>query len=93
MNKADEIINEREAHHGDAYLEANDMLVVMQHLHGRAMTAGVFFCLAVILMKVARAFNDPAHLDNWDDIAGYAMLARRHMERTQNGTVFNSRHV
>jgi hypothetical protein len=80
-----QILDEREAHHGDAYLEANNMLGVVEHLHSKAIRVGVFFCLATILMKVCRAFNDPNHVDNYDDIIGYAMLAKKQIG-INNGT-------
>ena len=72
----------RESHHGESYLEANEMLKVECHNWAKASDAGIFFCLAMIVMKVARAFNDPQHLDNWVDIIGYARLAQGHIERS-----------
>lgn len=31
----------------------------------------------MILDKITRAGEDPMHVDNWDDIAGYALCAKR----------------
>lgn len=81
----EEVLRVREAHHGDSYLEANEMLAVVRGLWNRPVAVGVFFCLSTIIMKVCRAFNDPEHLDNWTDIAGYALLAKDHLERRGSG--------
>jgi hypothetical protein len=34
----------------------------------------------MIAVKLARLINSPAHLDSWDDIAGYALCARKIIE-------------
>jgi hypothetical protein len=47
-------------------------------------------CVYMICDKLARAANDPTHVDNWDDIAGYAACAKMVLEGKQNnkkGTV------
>jgi hypothetical protein len=39
----------------------------------------------MILDKLSRAANDPTHLDNWDDVAGYAACAKRVVSIDNNG--------
>lgn len=82
--KVDGILDERQKTHGDFASHA----VIAQELKsqidksGQELSAVQREGLEMILHKVARILNGNAdHKDHWDDIAGYATLVSRDLER------------
>jgi hypothetical protein len=81
----EDILAERQKTHGDFATHAH----IAQALKDAAFIRGkdtLSFtqreALEMILHKIARIVNgDPNHKDHWDDIAGYATLAARELNK------------
>ena len=76
-----DILNERGANYGEFSDVAKLTLTVMAMLeeHGgiHRMTHSQQLAVAMIVQKLSRLLNgNTHHRDSWDDIAGYALLAR-----------------
>ena len=65
--------------HGDfghAAAVTSSLKAVLEH-ETRHLTAGQREALSMIMVKIGRlCAGNPDHADHWDDIAGYALLAR-----------------
>lgn len=72
------ILNERGATHGDYSTQAafsQTLKGLLRARHPADMTPAMRESLDMICVKVSRLlYGDPAHLDSWVDIAGYANL-------------------
>jgi hypothetical protein len=86
-----EILNEREKTHGDYEAVSlfhttilrfmQDEIKKMRRLDVEPIKSTHFLALEMICLKMARIVcGDPNHADHWDDIAGYAMLAKGERE-------------
>lgn len=83
---SEEILNEREKTHGPY----ENVAITAQHIKV-AMRAGIKYeeidpvlmeSLDMIATKIARIVNgDPNVKDHWDDIAGYALLISRELNK------------
>lgn len=88
MSKGDvsKILDERQKTHGDFRTHA-EMAQDLKDVMNRAqqpLTAVQAEGLEMILHKVARILNgNPDHRDHWDDIAGYATLVSRHLQKQE----------
>ena len=75
LKKASKAISgERDKHYGSPEDSFSQIAVFWtNYLHTLVTTTDV--ANMMILLKMARAMNDPTHEDNWVDIAGYAACA------------------
>lgn len=65
------VTKDRAASHGD--MERNFTRIAdLWSAHLGITVTAVDVALMMVLLKVARAGSNPAHLDNWVDMAGYA---------------------
>lgn len=81
MDKTDEILEERGKTHGNFNEQACTSQILKNYIHAHPNWHTLSYArkeaLDMILHKIARIMNgDPDHHDHWDDIAGYARLAR-----------------
>ena len=65
------VTKDRAATHGDAEKNFNQIAAIWSLRTGATITAAQV-ALMMIDLKVARAWGNPGHADNWVDIAGYA---------------------
>lgn len=74
--KVSEVIDERGRQYGQAWAMSGLALVPMKDQIAYLLSAypRYFFCWIMIHNKLLRLLKDPAHLDSWVDIAGYAQL-------------------
>ena len=92
----DKILEERGAQYGDfadlATLVQSIKVSISVHLSknenfatlGRRQQAVIEEALDMILLKIGRlAVGDPTKKDTWDDIAGYALLPHKSMDRAE----------
>ena len=74
-----DILKRRRLTHGDFGHAASitaDLKAVLER-EVRHLTPGQCAALSMILVKISRiCAGNPDHADHWDDIAGYALLAR-----------------
>jgi hypothetical protein len=80
------ILNERQKTHG----EFSSHAVISQELkdvvgrYERGLNAAQRESLDMICHKIARILNgNPSYKDHWDDIAGYAVLVSREIEKEE----------
>lgn len=77
LEEAQDIVyGDREQTHGDPGKNLRAIAAMWSPVFGVAVTEQQVV-MAMILLKVARAINMPAHRDHWRDIAGYVALAER----------------
>lgn len=86
----EKILAERETTHGDfsktAEISQDFKRVLVKHGEGK-LTNVQAESLGVICHKIARILNgNPNHKDHWDDIAGYATLASKEIDKKQEKT-------
>lgn len=79
MGKILDILEEREATHGDFEMKAIFIQEIMENISGlydwKNMSADQKEAIHMILVKLSRIiYGDANHIDHWDDIAGYAEL-------------------
>jgi len=90
MPKIEDTLKEREAVHGDFEANAQLSQTLKRVMHDGSL-AGISLshvqaeALEVICAKIARiCTGDPGHADHWHDIAGYAKLAEKAIERSSH---------
>ncbi|MCC7041095.1 MAG: hypothetical protein IT516_12375 [Burkholderiales bacterium] len=77
LEEAQDIVyGDREQTHGDPGRNLRAIAAMWSPVFGVTVTEQQVV-MAMILLKVARAINMPAHRDHWRDIAGYVALAER----------------
>lgn len=84
QDKVSSILEERQKTHGDFAHHAVIAQGLKAHISnsGQQLSAVQAEGLEMILHKVARILNgNPNHKDHWDDIAGYATLVSREIEK------------
>ncbi len=88
----DDTLKERDSKYGDARSHFNCTKGMYERWINRSERIGIIFdkverrrmlehVVYMICDKLARASHDPTHLDNWEDIAGYATLMKRELEK------------
>ncbi|AFU18660.1 hypothetical protein ASU2_02590 [Actinobacillus suis H91-0380] len=83
MQSTQEILNERQAQHGsyESFCEIYGGLRKVSDKHAEKLTWQQQTAVEMMLFKIARILNNGAnHQDNWQDIAGYAMLGGKLVE-------------
>lgn len=85
MNKTEEILNERESTHGDYKHTARLSQALKATIWMNAKEKIPFVhqeSLDLICTKIARIISgDPNCIDSWEDIAGYAQLVVRELQK------------
>ncbi len=90
-SKIDEITAERGKTYGHPLAHFNTTQTLYNHWLRQRMSRGeqnlserqesaVRHAVYMICDKLARAVKDPTHIDNWDDIGGYAKCAKECIE-------------
>lgn len=77
MKSTQDILDERQAQHGSyrKFCEIKQKFNAILEAHGEQLTIEESTSLDMIFFKASRILNKGAkHADNWQDIAGYAML-------------------
>ncbi|MDE8035315.1 DUF6378 domain-containing protein [Actinobacillus equuli subsp. equuli] len=77
MQSTQEILNERQAQHGsyESFCEIYGGLRKVSDKHAEKLTWQQQTAVEMMLFKIARILNNGAnHQDNYQDIAGYALL-------------------
>ena len=77
MQSTQDILNEREQQYGSyaSFCEINGALRKVSDKHVGKLTLQQQTAVEMMLFKIARILNNGAnHQDNWQDIAGYAMV-------------------
>ena len=87
MSTTDNILNERQKTHGEfathAAISQDLKRVLVKHGEGKLSDAQAE-ALGMICHKIARILNgNPGYKDHWDDIAGYATLVSREIEKQE----------
>ena len=83
MQSTQDILNEREQQYGSyaSFCEINGALRKVSDKHVEKLTWQQQTAVEMMLFKIARILNNGAnHQDNWQDIAGYAMLGGKLFE-------------
>ncbi len=85
-DKTDDLLNEREKTHGDAFetfrTAAELCTVIFRSISYVTLTLKPHhFALINILHKVSRIVNGSYHEDHWNDIEGYARLGKKLQEK------------
>lgn len=85
-NSIDNILEERGQDYGEFKTIADFTLLTYDHLVSldvwKKATPAMRESAHMILQKLARAFNgNPSKKDTWDDIAGYAMLVSKELDK------------
>ncbi|WP_427838304.1 DUF6378 domain-containing protein [Actinobacillus pleuropneumoniae] len=83
MKSTQEILNERQAQHGsyESFCEIYGGLRKVSDKHAEKLTWQQQTAVEMMLFKIARILNNGAnHQDNYQDIAGYAMLGGKLVE-------------
>lgn len=88
MPDLDATLNERGSRYGDFSSHAELTQALKDFMKGapkwHALAADQKECLEMIAHKIGRILNgDPNYADSWIDIAGYAQLVARRLERPQ----------
>ncbi len=74
------VCKDRQATHGDAEDNFNTIAALWSAYFGEAFNA-LDVAAMMALVKVARMKTSPHHLDNWDDLAGYAICGAGLVEK------------
>jgi hypothetical protein len=74
----EELLEARQAEYGDFAVTADSFRGLL-HALGRALDGPDAYPLVMIAAKLARLMGNPAHVDSWRDIAGYAELMVREL--------------
>lgn len=81
----EDILKERQKTHGEFRTHAEisqDLKRVLIHHYTQKMSDTQAEALDMICHKIARILNgNPNHKDHWDDIAGYATLVSKELEK------------
>lgn len=80
------LLNERESRYGSfrkhAQIAQDLKAVLMNNPKWAGLSASQKEALEMICHKIARVMNgDPDYIDNWTDIAGYAVLIEQELQR------------
>lgn len=94
-NTVSQILDERKKTHGEfkTHAEMAQYLkrVVRMSPNAARLSDAQMEAMDMIFHKCARVLNgDPNHKDHWDDIAGYAQLVSRELEKAASGDVVGS---
>lgn len=78
-----ELIQKREKTHGKAWAQTGQLLAPLGTELAFLLTKApeLFFPWIMITNKLLRILRNPAVVDHWQDIQGYAMLATGHLEQ------------
>lgn len=86
-----ELIEERQATHGETWILMSRVLdVLLPHVANMISSSPYSWAWMMIMSKLIRALFSPTHLDHWRDIQGYAQLVINNLEANY-GTVHKER--
>lgn len=81
----EELLKERRKTHGDFAMNAITAKslfdIVISDSRGNEMQSSAWLALNVICQKIARICQTPDEVDHWKDIAGYATLVVKDLEK------------
>lgn len=80
----DELIDGRNEAYGDAWAKTGEVLKVIAPEVNKLLETNprAYYSFVTIICKAIRACTSPNYKDNWADIAGYATLVLRDLEKT-----------
>lgn len=82
------VCKDRQATHGDAEDNFRQIAAYWALYKGTSFSPGDVAAM-MALVKIARMATSPNHLDNWDDLAGYAVCGAGIVDRQNKTTIPN----